>query len=177
MPDGKLYFGYADIHKAVKRLAERVVASGYEPDVIVAIGSGGFIPARIMRTFLKRPILAVGIVLYDDEKGQGAEPRKSQWIDEAEEKVRGKRVLIVDEVDDSRTTLQYCAEELAEHCPEEIAIAVIHNKRKPKEGTLPEAVTRYYRADDIDDRWVCYPWDALDIDEQERLAAEREGTP
>jgi hypoxanthine phosphoribosyltransferase len=32
----------------------------------VAIGGGGFIPARILRTFIKIPILAVGIKLYDD---------------------------------------------------------------------------------------------------------------
>lgn len=41
----------------------------FDPDLTVfqvAIGGGGFIPARILRTFIKIPILAVGIKLYDD---------------------------------------------------------------------------------------------------------------
>jgi hypoxanthine phosphoribosyltransferase len=39
------------------------------------------------------------IVRFDETSGVG-------------QRVRGKRVLIVDEVDDTRTTLQFCAEEL-----------------------------------------------------------------
>ena len=38
----------------------------FAPDVIVAIGGGGFIPARMLRTELKIPILAVSLELYDD---------------------------------------------------------------------------------------------------------------
>jgi len=56
----KYYFTYEDIHRTAKSIADRVEASGFEPDIIVAIGSGGFIPARILRTFLGKPILAVG---------------------------------------------------------------------------------------------------------------------
>ena len=43
------------------------------------------------------------------------EVKKVQWFDETSgvgALVRGQKVLIVDEVDDSRTTLQYCVEEL-----------------------------------------------------------------
>ena len=54
--DNKFYVGYASIHKLVKSLADRLTASGYDPDVIVAIGSGGFIPARILKTYINRPI-------------------------------------------------------------------------------------------------------------------------
>ena len=43
----KYFFSYEDIHKTSLDIATRVKASGFEPDVIVAIGSGGFIPARI----------------------------------------------------------------------------------------------------------------------------------
>lgn len=35
-------------------------------DVMVAIGGGGFIPARMLRTEVKVPILAVSLELYDD---------------------------------------------------------------------------------------------------------------
>ena len=53
-----------------------------EPTLFIAIGGGGFIPARILRTFLKTssdggkkkniPIQAVGLTLYEDMGGVGS---------------------------------------------------------------------------------------------------------
>ena len=42
--DGKLYFSYADVHEACSNTIEAIKA--FKPDVIIAIGGGGFIPAR-----------------------------------------------------------------------------------------------------------------------------------
>jgi len=159
----KYYFTYEDIHETAWSISERVKASGFEPDVIVAIGSGGFIPARIMRTFLRKPILAVGIAYYDADDRPSEIPRKVQWIEEAEKRLSGKRILLVDEVDDSRATLEYCVRELLRHAPAEIAVAVLHDKLKPKRGALPPEVKLYFAGREIEDRWVCYPWDAGNI--------------
>ncbi|CAE8589344.1 unnamed protein product [Polarella glacialis] len=88
----------------------------WKPDVIVAIGGGGFIPARILRTEVKIPILAVSLELYDDAtKTANKHVLKKQWFDETSgvgNTVRGRRVLAVDEVDDTRATLEYCIREL-----------------------------------------------------------------
>ncbi|MBP7095474.1 MAG: phosphoribosyltransferase [Spirochaetia bacterium] len=161
---------YQDIHRTVRSIAERIAASGWSPDLIVAIGSGGFIPARMLRTFLDRPILAVGVSYYDDEDRPTDNPRTVQWIEEAERKLGGKRILLVDEVDDSRSTLAYCVRELLRHAPAEVAVAVLHDKRKPKREELPSEVTRYWKGLEVDDRWIKYPWDAPDIDEHDALA-------
>ncbi|HUW41649.1 MAG TPA: phosphoribosyltransferase [Rectinemataceae bacterium] len=163
----KVHYTYQDIHKTAKDIAGRVKASGFAPDIIVAIGSGGFIPARILRTFLGKPILAVGVAYYDDQDRPTELPRTVQWIEEAERKLAGKRILLVDEVDDSRTTLEYCIRELLRHKPAEIAVAVLHDKLKDKRGVIPSEVSRYFAGEKIEDRWVCYPWDAEDIDEHD----------
>ena len=163
----KLYLTYNTIHNTVKRLAGEIIESGYEPDLIVAIGTGGFIPARILKTFLPRPILTVGIRYYDDNNVPMAAPRKIQWIDEVEKKLEGRKILLVDEVDDSRVTLEYCLRELLRHAPSEIAVAVLHNKRKEKRGSLPAQVNRYFCGEEYDDRWIVYPWDADNIDEHD----------
>ena len=160
----KIYLTYNMIHKTIKKLAEEIQSSGYDPDLIVAIGTGGFIPARIIKTFINRPIMTVGLSLYDKNNKPKAAPEKIQWIDEVEKKLRGKKVLLVDEVDDSRTTLEYCLRELLSDAPSEIAVAVLHNKLKEKRGVIPEEITRYYVGEDLEDKWICYPWDALDID-------------
>ncbi|WP_455382146.1 phosphoribosyltransferase [Salinispira pacifica] len=168
--DDKLYFSYAQIHDTVRRLAGVVNGSGFNPDVIVAIGTGGFIPARILKTFVDRPILTVGLKLYDENNRPASSPRKIQWIDEVEKKLSGKRILLVDEVDDSRTTLEYCLRELLTHRPREVAVAVLHSKRKPKRGAYPPEVTKIFVGQEIDDQWVVYPWDAVDIFDHERRA-------
>ncbi|MDA3948574.1 MAG: phosphoribosyltransferase [Spirochaeta sp.] len=160
----KLYFSYRQIHRTVKSLAHRILEDGYNPDVIVAIGTGGFIPARMLKTFIDRPILTVGLRLYDENNQRASVPQKIQWIDEVEKKLSGKRILLVDEVDDTCTTLEYCLNELISNGPEETAVAVLHKKRKEKRGRIPEAVSRYWAGEEMDDHWIVYPWDAEDID-------------
>jgi hypoxanthine phosphoribosyltransferase len=151
-------------------LADKVFASGFDPDVMVAIGTGGFIPARILKTYLKKPILTVGLVLYDDDNRPKETPMILQWIDEGEKKLAGRRILLIDEVDDTRVTLGYCVRQLLRHSPARIGVAVLHNKKKAKSGTIPDEVNLYIAGAEIEDKWICYPWDALDISEHERMA-------
>lgn len=78
-------------------------------------------------SFLKKPgnpnipIQAIGLSLYEDlgkggaEEAPGTEVKRLQWLDMSSSEMAnlvGKNVLIVDEVDDTRTTLQYAVEEL-----------------------------------------------------------------
>lgn len=161
----KRYFSYNQIHRTVAALARRIQADGFDPDVTVAIGTGGFIPARILKTYLKKPILTVGIKLYGDDNQIEGGPSKVQWIDEVERKLKGRKVLLIDEVDDTRTTLAYCLRQLLANEPAEIAVAVLHCKDKPKRDEIPPAVTRYWAGEHLEDIWVVYPWDAEDIDE------------
>lgn len=167
----KIYVTYNMIHNAVKRLADDVIASGFNPDVIVAIGSGGFIPARILKTFINRPIFAVGISYYGIDNKPTDAPQKIQWIDEVQQKLMGKKILLIDEVDDTRVTLSYCLEELLSHQPEEIAVLVIHNKQKEKKALFPSEIQRYFAAYEVEDRWIKYPWDAESIEEHDQNAA------
>ena len=169
----KNYFTYNDIHRTVKKLATEIQSSGFIPDVIVAIGTGGFIPARILKTFISRPILTVGLSYYDENNQPKAAPEKIQWIDEVETKLKDKKILLVDEVDDSRVTLEYCLRELLSHKPSEMVVAVLHNKKKEKRGVIPEGVAGYFAGEILEDEWICYPWDAVDIDEQELAASKQ----
>lgn len=160
-------FSYNEIHATVAELAARVERSGYSPEVIVAIGTGGFIPARIIKTFLNLPIYTVGISLYLEDHTTLPSPKKIQWIDEVEQKLAGRRVLLVDEVDDSRTTLEYCIRELLRNKPAALAVAVLHNKQKEKRGEIPAEVAHYWAGRELPDAWVKYPWDATDVEEHD----------
>lgn len=113
----KVYVSYDQIHTLCQVTGDRILKE-FRPDLIIAIGGGGFIPARILRTFLKVhgqkniPIQAIGLVLYEDlgtgvEEQIGTEVQRIQWLDFSTlggASLVGKRILIVDEVDDTRTT-------------------------------------------------------------------------
>lgn len=153
----------------------------------------------VSRSFLKQPgapnipIQAIGLSLYealtsDPVEVPGTKVTRTQWLDLSSLEMAnliGKNVLIVDEVDDTRTTLEYAVKELekdVETARQQLgrtektrfSIFVLHNKDKPKRGYLPEEMLqdrRYLAALTVPDVWICYPWEATDIDEHDRLAA------
>lgn len=155
----KLYFSYDDVHRLIAKNIHK--AMDFNPDYIIAIGGGGFIAGRISRTFLKVPLLSVTVKLYDSEVDgvKNAEPTILQWLDDINiNNIKGKRVLIVDEIDDSRVTLAYVTKKILQHGVSAIGTFVIHNKLREKESMLPTGTT-YISCNDIPDRWVMYPWD------------------
>ncbi len=163
----KIWYTYDDIHRTIKHIAEQIQLSGIQYDAMIAIGGGGFIPARMLRSFLDIPIYAVSTAYYVDESGSGEtnnDIQKVQWLNPIPENLLGKNVLVVDEVDDSRITADFVLKELQKESFSEIGFAVIHNKLKAKRGVIPAGV-HYFAGVEVEDWWIHYPWDALDIDE------------
>lgn len=155
--DNKLYYSYNDIHNLVYHLAEQIKISDFRPDYILAIGGGGFIPARIMRSFIDIPIISITVNFYDKENNITTHPNVIQWIDNTNIDLRSKKILIVDEIDDTRKTLKYIISRLMQQNILNFGIAVIHNKIKPKELEFDNIP--YFCAEEIPDKWVVYPWD------------------
>ncbi|MDA3851032.1 MAG: phosphoribosyltransferase [Spirochaetaceae bacterium] len=147
----------------------QIAESDFKPDMMVAIGTGGFIPARMLRNFLRIPIITVGIAYYDLNDTPAEKPIITQWLDKPESQIKGRRILLVDEVDDTRATIGFCLDELFKHQPEEVAVAVLHNKNKPKAHVMPAKVKHVFHGLELADDWICYPWDADNIEEQDRL--------
>ncbi len=76
--------------------------------------------------------------------------------------------MLIDEVDDTRTTLCFCVEYLKQNRVGDIAVLVLHNKLKEK-PTLE--VSKYYACNEVKgSTWIVYPWEADDIDEHEEAA-------
>ncbi len=166
----KLFLTYNQIHQTVTELSRQITEDSFDFDYMVAIGTGGFIPARMLKTHINKPILTVGMAYYDLNKNPSEAPVVTQWLDKPEKQIKGRKILLVDEVDDTRSTIGFCLELLLKHQPDEVAVAVLHDKKKPKSREIPPEIKRYYRGLQLEDRWICYPWDAEDILTQDRLA-------
>ncbi|KAF1947780.1 hypoxanthine guanine phosphoribosyltransferase [Clathrospora elynae] len=202
----KVYVTYNQVHKLCQEAADQIL-NEFKPNLMIAIGGGGYVPARILRSFLKAPgrpnipIQAIGLSLYEqldtsgadtDIETPGTKVTRTQWLDLSSLEMAnliGKNVLIVDEVDDTRTTLEYAVRELEKDVEAAVkklgreaenktqfSIFVLHNKDKGKKGQLPQEILkgRYKAARTVGDVWINYPWEATDIDEHDRLSREQE---
>lgn len=194
----KMYISYNNVHQLCQESADKIKA--FKPDLIIAIGGGGFIPARMLRSFIREPgepnvrIMAIILSLYEStEKGDedkiGTKVVRTQWIDYAESEVDlvGKNILIIDEVDDTRTTLHYAVSELKKDVEKQakernedpnttkFGIFVLHDKQKPKRADLPVDIMKhnYFCARSVPDVWIAYPWESTDIVTHTRKAMEQ----
>ena len=174
----KIWYTYDDIHRTVKHIAQKINEAGVKYDAMIAIGGGGFIPARMLRTFLDIPIYAVTTAYYLNETDSQTTDavQKIQWLDPIPTELQGKNVLVVDEVDDSRVTLQFCLEQLQQEDFASMGVAVLHEKIKAKKGILPPDIA-YFSGLVTPDWWINYPWDADDITEHNALAAQKPQLP
>lgn len=155
----KVYYSYDCIHDLCCAKTSKI-KSEFNPDLILAIGGGGLIPARIMRTELKVPIYVVSFKTYDDDK-QLDTLEVNQWMDFSQ--FKNKKILIVNEVDDTRKTLFYLVDKLSNEekiKKENLGVFVVHNKDKKKFLSNKNLDVLYYLSgEDVEDKWIVYPWE------------------
>jgi uncharacterized protein len=139
---------WAELERLVAVLADQVRG---EYDTMLAITRGGLVPAGMLAYRLGiRDILVAAVAYYDDEGQPAAAPTFFQFP--ADPLLHGRRVLIVDEVWDSGTTIQAVIGRVREAggVP---TTAVLHYK--PERSTVT-AVPDHFAAST--DRWVVYPF-------------------
>lgn len=170
MDSNKLLFSYEDIVRNIRRTSKSIIES-FSPDYIIAIGGGGLAPARILREFIDIPIFVVTAKSYSGTVSK--ELKIHQWLDErALSEVRGKKVLIVDEIYDTGKTLSLLAPEFEKLEASQLGLYVLHQKRKhdrwletnpPQcirgQEPLPSVYEPYFCGEKIEDLWVVYPWE------------------
>jgi len=132
----------------VKRLAEQV---GRDHDVLLAITRGGLVPAGMLAYLLgQRDILVAAVAFYDDKGRPGDQPAFLQFP--GDPLLRGKRVLIVDEVWDTGTTIEAVVERVR-MAGGEPTTAVLHYK--PQRSKVRSVPDHHVVSTDA---WVVYPF-------------------
>jgi hypoxanthine phosphoribosyltransferase len=141
---------WARFHALARKLARRVHASGYRPDILVAIGRGGYLPARILSDFLDVMDLTSFKIEHYHATHKGREARVRYPLNAD---LTGRHVLLVDDVSDSGDTFRVALDHLA-GCgrPAEVRTAVLHHK------LVSPYVPDYYAQKVVKWRWIVYPW-------------------
>jgi hypoxanthine phosphoribosyltransferase len=142
---------WEELDGLVRILADRLAGQSF--DVLLAITRGGMVPAGMLAYRLRlRDILVAAVEYYDDLGQPGPHPTFFQFP--ADPLLRGKRVLIVDEVWDSGTTIAAVTERVRQAGGDPVT-AVLHYK--PAHSVVEGAPDVHAVETDA---WVVYPFKA-----------------
>jgi len=139
-----------DAYLLAKDLSRKIKYSGFSPDLVIAIGRGGYVPARVVCDFMLHDLLTCmkvehwGVAAHKKDK---AEVRFPLAVD-----VSGLKVLILDDVTDTGDTLQISVDYVGSLGPEEIRTGVLQHKISSL--FRPD----YYSEKIVEWRWIIYPW-------------------
>ena len=144
-----LILSWQEVYNLTLQLSEKIVASGFKPDIIVGIARGGWIPARILSDVLYMETLQnIRIEYYTDVGAKGKEPKITQPLSGS---LEGKKILLVDEVADTGDSLFHAIEHVKKLGVGEYRTAVLH--LKPTSRVIPD----YSMVKTTS--WMVYPWE------------------
>ncbi len=143
---------WTDFADASRQLATRVRASGFDPDVVIAIARGGLLLAGAISYALgTKNCGSINVEFYTGVNERLPQPVLSAPMLDAPA-LAGKRVLVVDDVSDSGHTLALVVGMLSEEASE-VRSATLYTK--PRTVAVPDYTWRET------DGWIIFPWSAL----------------
>lgn len=144
-----LHLTWDEIQRLSEIVAEKIKKADYRPDVIVAISRGGFTPARILCDQLDVMNLAsIKIEYYTGVKETKGKP---VIVYPLNADVKGKRILISDDVADTGHSLVAAKRHILEKEASDVKIATLHYK--PWSVIKPDFFAETVEA------WVVYAWE------------------
>ena len=148
-----LRIGWEEAAEYCEQLAGKI---DYRPDIIIGISRGGLVPARILSDVMGiNKVGIIGMVFYKKAGEPGERPQITQ---ELAMDIKGKRVLLVDDIADTGKSLVAAKGYLSGKGPSEIKVATIHYK--PKSELRPD----YYVGETT--AWVVYPWERHEMERE-----------
>ena len=129
--------------------AKRIQSDCYKPDIVVGIGRGGIVPARILSDLLQtNDLTTIQIEYYNDINQSKLEPIIKQCLNMD---LKDKTTLLVDDISDRGNSLQVAKNLLKQNGAKEIKIATLY--AKPTSITKPD----YFEKQTCN--WIVFPWD------------------
>lgn len=147
---------WQDIGKAIEALA-LTVREDYEPDILLGIARGGLIPAVRLSHLLNDLLMRVIHVKYYENVDETKKEPEIYWSDVRE--LEGK-VLIVDDVADTGSTLEAVTDHLEGRIDGDLKVCTI--AYKPSSTVEPD----YYVYET--EKWIVFPWEEAPVEKKSR---------
>jgi hypoxanthine phosphoribosyltransferase len=135
-----------DFHGLCKGLVQAVAP--YNPEIILAVGRGGYYPGTLMAHMLRADIYPVRLSRRVNDVVKYDSP---QWLVKPPEAVKGRRVLVVDEISSTGETIIMVRDEATRMGASEARCAVLYAH------TWGTAIPDYIGL--VSDELLLNPWD------------------
>lgn len=162
--------GLDEVYEMAYKISDQITDFSLNFDVVIGIARGGFPPARLVCDFLNiKTLTAVQIKHYTGAK----EHKEVEISDPVDIDLKGKNVLIVDDVNDSGKTLIAAVDHVKSLYAGEVRTAVLHEKSNT-------SMKADFVGDYLDDwRWLIYQWAATEdllefLNDDDMLSAKNE---
>ncbi len=144
---------WENIYALSRIVARKIRASGWEPDIVIGITRGGWVPARNLCDFLGiKDLLGVKIEHWGITATPDGEA-KLKWPLNVD--LRGKKVLVVDDITDTGKSMLTAVEHVKTLNPKEIRTATLLHIKDSK--FIPD-----YFAEEIEWKWIIFPWNVTE---------------
>ncbi|MEJ5293492.1 MAG: phosphoribosyltransferase [Candidatus Methanosuratincola sp.] len=144
-----LVLDWGKVHTSVLELSRKIEGSGFRPDSIVGVARGGWVVARLLSDLLGvDELLSVRVSFYRGVNQREAKPRIESPV---AGEIRGKRILVADDVADTGESLLLVVDHLSAMGAYEIRVATLHVK--PWSKKIPDYCV------ESTDSWILYPWE------------------
>ncbi len=143
---------WSEIDHWANMVAAKMEKSGYAPDVVVGLTRGGWVPARILcdqlvcKNLFSIKVEHWGITAQTDNK--------AKIVQELEVDVRGKKVLLVDDITDTGDSLRLSIDHVKAKGPADVKCATLLHINHSK--TVPDFYGIEVKKENW--RWFIFPW-------------------
>jgi xanthine phosphoribosyltransferase len=159
----KIYLSWQDVEHHTQEILRKITHDDWRPDYVVGLTRGGLVPANLISQYLEVPMHALKVSLRDGHGGS----ESNLWM--AEDAFNGRRILIVDDINDTGATLDWIAEDWSSGCrPDDpvwkniwggsVRVAVLVDN-DTSHTAMPIS---YYSMDinkEADPCWIVFPWE------------------
>ena len=160
-----LFVTWEDIELLTAKLAVAIRERGFDPDIIVGVSRGGLAPTRILSDFLDvHDVIILGVAFYEEIGRTGNEPVITHPLSRG---IRGKRVILLDDVSDTGGSLALAKRHVESLEPSELLVCTLH--RKPWSTCEPDIFI------EETDRWIVYGWEKVEAAEHIKENLEAHG--
>lgn len=159
----KIYYSWQDIANQTQEILRQITQDGWRPDYVVGLTRGGLVPANLISQYLEVPMETLKVSLRDDNQ----QPESNLWM--SEDAFEQKRILIVDDINDSGATLNWIKEDWQtnslpdnpkwqEIWNDTVRVAVlVDNEASTSELKINYSAVDLNKAEE--DVWIVFPWE------------------
>jgi len=165
----KVFVSWQDVENHTQEILRQIQRDAWLPDYVVGLTRGGLVPANLISQYLDIPMETLKVSLRDDS----SQPESNLWMAEdafGDNENGGKKILIVDDINDTGATLNYIKQDWQSSClsnderwlndvwGNNVRVAVLFdNEASKSELDINYSSVTINKAEE--DQWIVFPWE------------------